>query len=142
LLIRQLPSHVPKAAIPNFCSTQDFGNERTTPTFRTSHACNCICLQDSIPRPFTKTAVMALCSTAAWRPWRGSENDRKVTWSNVQRFKRSSDTAVDSAVLFVSLAALSFKRNFLESLSHSQTSLAKPGHIADVDLINKRRRWA
>jgi hypothetical protein len=50
--------------------------------------------------------------------------------------------AVDSAVLFLSLTVLSFKRNFLENLSRCQTSLAKPSHIADVNLINKRRRWA
>src|SRR5271156_1556881 len=94
------------------------------------------------PTSLNKTGIMALCSTAAWHPWRGSENDSKMPQSNVQRFKRSSDTAVDSAVLFLSLTIPSFKRNFLEHLSRCQTSLAKPSHIANVDLINKRRRWA
>src|SRR3954453_21423835 len=94
------------------------------------------------PCPSTKTTIMALCNTAPWRPWRVSENDWKMPQSEVQCFKKSSDKAADSVLLFVSLTVLPFKRNFLENWSHCQTSLAKRGDIADVDLINKRRRWA
>jgi hypothetical protein len=93
------------------------------------------------PTSLSKMAAMALCSTAAWRPWRGSENDQKIPRSNVQCFKKSSDTAADSVVPFVSLTVHSFRRSFLENLSHCQNSLAKSALIRDVDSVSKRRRW-
>jgi hypothetical protein len=78
-------------------------------------------------------------------PWTHTPFSTFVS-ANAPRLYRSGAfptfPAVDSAVLFVYLTVLSFKRKFPENLSHCQTSLAKPGHIADVDLINKRRQWA